>query len=233
MVQEWLIPGDGHCGVTGDSLAKPPCVSLVDIAPREMVLGLGQLLGVDEVLEDPSCLGLHHGEDVLVGVDGERRVGMTQALGDHLHRNPGLDQQGAVSVADVVESHPGDVGSGDDPIERLRERMGVYRLTFVVGEHPACRSDSGDGLFGLLPIPPGGENLQRCWGEVDAPPCHDRLASCLMESVSHRHEATVYREGSGAEVDVIPLQAEEFAAAQPGVGHQPQGREQAMRRRFS
>ena len=95
------------------------------------------------------------------------------------HGHTGFDQQGPVGVADVVESHSGHVGLGDDPVEGLRERMGAYRLTFFVGEHPACRFDSGVGLFGLPPIPPGGENPQRWWGEVDAPPCDDRLASCL------------------------------------------------------
>jgi len=36
----------------------------------------------DEFLEDAGGLGLHAGQDMLVGVDGERRVGVAEAFGD-------------------------------------------------------------------------------------------------------------------------------------------------------
>ena len=62
---------------------------------------------------------MHAGEDVLVGVDGERRVAVPEPLGHDLDGNPGFDEKGAVGVTDVVEADLGDAGSGDDPFEGL------------------------------------------------------------------------------------------------------------------
>ena len=53
-------------------------------------------------MEGAGGVGLHAGQDVLVGVDGERWVGVTESLGHDLHRYTGGDEQGAVGVADVV-----------------------------------------------------------------------------------------------------------------------------------
>jgi hypothetical protein len=44
---------------------------------------------------------------------------MTKPFRHHRHGVAGFDEQGAVGMADVVESYPGDIGSGDDPVERL------------------------------------------------------------------------------------------------------------------
>lgn len=59
-----------------------------------------------------GSVGLHAGEDMLVGVDGERRVPVTEPLQRDLDGYLGFDEQGGVGVSDVVESDPGDSSSG-------------------------------------------------------------------------------------------------------------------------
>jgi len=55
----------------------------------------------------------HTGEDVLAGGHGEAGVGVAEALGDDLDGDAGGDEQGGVSVAQVVEPDRGHGESGD------------------------------------------------------------------------------------------------------------------------
>ena len=58
----------------------------------------------DESSEDRGGVGLHAGQDVLVGGDRERRGGMAEPFTDHFEWNTGFEEQGGVGVAEVVES---------------------------------------------------------------------------------------------------------------------------------
>jgi hypothetical protein len=60
----------------------------------------------DESLEGAGGFCLHPGELVLVGVDGERRVPMSEPLRHDLDGYSGFDEQRPVSVPDVVETRP-------------------------------------------------------------------------------------------------------------------------------
>ena len=53
----------------------------------------------EQALEHPCRFSLHSGEDVLVGVDGECRVPMSEPFRNDLDWYPGLDEQGAVGVS--------------------------------------------------------------------------------------------------------------------------------------
>jgi len=78
---------------------------------------------------------LHAGVDMLVGVDGECRVPVTEPLRHDLDGYLGFDEQGAVGVSDVVEWDPGDASSGGDPLEGLR--WVTRGLTFLGADRPA------------------------------------------------------------------------------------------------
>ena len=64
------------------------------------------------------------------------------------------DEQGAVGVAEVVQSDHGDAGAAGDPFEGLREGVRVDRSAFGVGEHPAGIVDADRVVFGSLEGPP-------------------------------------------------------------------------------
>ena len=49
-----------------------------------------------------------------------------------------------------------------------------------------------------------------------------------MEFVGDGDDAAVHRHRAGDEVEVVPLQAEELAASDAGVGREPEGSEQPM-----
>jgi hypothetical protein len=59
---------------------------------------------------------------MLVGLDGECRVPVSQPLGYHLDGDAGFDEQGAVGVADVMEPNLG-AGKG----ERFGQRLSAKR----------------------------------------------------------------------------------------------------------
>lgn len=74
-----------------------------------MLFGAGRCLpggGGDEPGEAGGGVGAHARQQVLVGVDGEGRVGVAEAFGDDLDRRAGGDEQRGVGVAEVVEPDP-------------------------------------------------------------------------------------------------------------------------------
>jgi hypothetical protein len=78
--------------------------------------------------EGTGGVGLHAGQDVLVGVDGERGHGVTESFADHLDRHASLDEQRAVGVAVAILR----AEAGRDPYDR--------RLSDLIGEL-STRSD--------------------------------------------------------------------------------------------
>lgn len=95
---------------------------------------------------------------MLVGVDGEDGGGVPEALADHLHGHAGGDEQGAVSVAHVVQPDHGYGRAPSDPLEGLGDGVGMDGLAPAIGEHPAGGVDGGGALLGPLPFPPGREH---------------------------------------------------------------------------
>ena len=114
----------------------------------------GGTLGATSASKAWAASRLHAGEDVLVGLDGEGDVGVTEPFADHLHRDEVLDEQGAVGVAEVVQSDHGDAGAADDPLEGLGEGVGVDLSAVGVGEHPSGIIDADGVVFGGLEGPP-------------------------------------------------------------------------------
>jgi hypothetical protein len=109
---------------------------------------------LDELFEGTCGFRLHAGEHVLVGIDGERGVSVTEPLGHHLDGHSGFDQQCAVGVPDVVETDARHAGSVGDPFEGLGDRMRMNGFAVGIGEYPTFRFD-GDGLlFCFLPLAP-------------------------------------------------------------------------------
>src|SRR5881227_2654084 len=73
----------------------------------------------DEVFEELGGVGLHAGEDVLVGLDGEGRAGVAESFAYDLDGDAGGDEQAGVGMANVVQADDPDPGPAGDPLEGL------------------------------------------------------------------------------------------------------------------
>jgi hypothetical protein len=73
----------------------------------------------DELLEHFGGVGLHAGEHVLVGVDGECGGGVAEAFADDLDGDACPDEQCAVGVSEVVQSDDWHASSAGDAFEGL------------------------------------------------------------------------------------------------------------------
>lgn len=136
-----------------------------------------------------------------------------------------------MGVAHVMESHLGQVGSGHYPVERLGERVGVYRPTLVVSEHPTLRLDASHHLLVSCQSRQA-EKTRRVAGARST----RRRELLVLHRVSWSlcptaNQTTVDRYGGNIEVDVMPFESEEFAAPESCVGDQLHGREQPMSHR--
>ena len=60
----------------------------------------------EELFEDAGGFGLHAGKDMLVGVNGERRVPVTEPLRYDLDRHSGLDEQSARRAPRIYRGKP-------------------------------------------------------------------------------------------------------------------------------
>ena len=76
------------------------------------------------------------GQDVLVGLDGERRGGVTEPFADDFDGDAGVDEQRGVGVSEVVKPDDRNVGAADESVEGLGELVGVDGPAVAVGEHP-------------------------------------------------------------------------------------------------
>jgi DNA-binding transcriptional ArsR family regulator len=94
----------------------------------------------EEAVEDPGGFGLPAGRDVLGHVEGEAGAGVAEALAD-LHGDVGLEQQGGVGVAQVVEADAGEAVLGDEAVDGPGDLLGVDRLAIGPGEHEALRAE--------------------------------------------------------------------------------------------
>jgi len=108
----------------------------------------------------------------------------------------------------------------------------VHGLAVTDCEHVVC-GFAGDGLFQAGPLSPRLEDIDGCLSEVDTAPAVRCLAARFVEVVANSDEASVDRHRVLVEVDVAPFEAEEFAATHPGVGREPERREQATPDRSS
>jgi hypothetical protein len=59
----------------------------------------------------------------LIGVDGERRVLVPEALAHHLDGYAGFDEKSSVGVADIVKANLG-TPAGDDPLDACEREWG-------------------------------------------------------------------------------------------------------------
>jgi hypothetical protein len=119
-----------------------------------------------------GCAGLHAGQDVLVGVDGEHRCRVAEAFAHNLDGDAGSDQQRAVRVAQVVQADYADAGSAGDALEALRDRMGWMSSPCAsVNTHPAA---AWVVLGGAEP----GWFAAGAWGEGAPRWCGRRRARC-------------------------------------------------------
>ena len=88
----------------------------------------GSCRQVSRSLVDASGVGLHAGQDVLVGRDRERDVRVAEPLAHDLDRHSRLDEQRAVRMAELVQADGGDPGVAGDPLERRGDRVWVDGL---------------------------------------------------------------------------------------------------------
>jgi hypothetical protein len=72
------------------------------VPPAFHRLGWCRWNGCGEPLVGAGGVGLHAGQDVLVGLDGEGDVGVAESLTDDLDGDAFLDEQAPVGVAQVV-----------------------------------------------------------------------------------------------------------------------------------
>jgi hypothetical protein len=88
--------------------------------------------GDDERCELVRRRCAHAWQEVLVGVHGERRVGVTEPFGYNLDRHTVGDEKPGVGVAKVMKTDPGELGSPDDAVEKLANRLGVEKHAVVL-----------------------------------------------------------------------------------------------------
>lgn len=106
--------------------------------------------GVAEKLREGECgFVLHAGDDVLVGGHRESGGGVPEAFGDDLDRHAGLEEQGGVGVAEVVEPERWQTGVGDELLERVRQQLGMGRCTVGPAERLLGSSGSNSGSSSL------------------------------------------------------------------------------------
>jgi hypothetical protein len=103
--------------------------------------------GVVEELGEGECgLVLHAGDDVLVGGHRESWGGVAEPFGDDFDGDACFEEQGGVGVAEVVEPDSGWPGSGDELLERVREK--VWGVGVPSGRLNTCPSGSSGSNSG-------------------------------------------------------------------------------------
>jgi hypothetical protein len=82
---------------------------------------------------------------------------VAEPLADDLDRDPVLDEQAAVGVAEIVEADRRHCGVVDDAAERFVDRAGMDGFAVSVDEHPGLIVDDADcsELGGLVGTPAG------------------------------------------------------------------------------
>ena len=80
-------------------------------------------------------VGLHAGEDVLVGDHGEGGAWVPEPFGDDFHRDAGGDEQRRVRVAKIMQADPGNRDGRRETVEGLGQRVRVQASAASAGEH--------------------------------------------------------------------------------------------------
>ena len=122
---------------------------------------------LDECCDGAGGVGLHAGEHVLVGLDGEHGAGVSEPFGHDLGGDSGGDEQGAVGVAEVVEADDRQAGATGDAFERLADGMGMDWPSGGGREHPSGVLDADGGELGGLQGTPAVEDSKGRAVEVD------------------------------------------------------------------
>ena len=74
------------------------------LAPKASALTFyGRLIVGQQLVHDQGCLTVHPGQDVAVGVEGDRHGGMSQHLGDLLGVDVPPEEEGGSRVTKIVE----------------------------------------------------------------------------------------------------------------------------------
>lgn len=108
---------------------------------------------------------------MLVGLHGVGDIRVAEPLAHDLDRDAFLEEQAAVSMAQVMKSKRLDPGVGHDAPERLVDGVGVYRVAVSIGEDPLVTGVDPDRCeLGGLVGPPGFEHGEGRGVEVDAAP---------------------------------------------------------------
>ena len=95
----------------------------------------------------------------------------------------------------------------------------VRDVAVAVGEHPLlCVVDPDCGELGLLKGLPAGEHGHGGGVESDVATGGLGLAAGLVDFVADGDESAAERESLSGEVDVGPLETDEFVASHAGVG---------------
>ena len=172
---------------------------------------------VDHRRDLGGSLGLHAGDHVGVLFERERQRLVAEALCDDLDRDPGLQGEGGMRVAQVVEADRPQRGLGDQPLEGLAEGVRVDRLAVLFGDHEVLVSVVGAPLGPLLvlALPALAELGDGLGVEID----HPRAVALwrrVDDLVADGDQRLADRQALAVQVDGAPAQAEDLAAAHPG-----------------
>jgi hypothetical protein len=115
----------------------PEIRGLLSFRGRVKRLSNGRGRTIDHRGDLGGNFGLHPGDDVGVLLERECRRFVAEPLGDHLDRDPRLEGQRRVGVAEVVEPDPADLVFVEQPFEGLAERVGVDRPAVLLGNDGA------------------------------------------------------------------------------------------------
>jgi len=96
----------------------------------------------------------------------------------------------------------------------------------VRGGEDVVGSEEHAAGFALTPLSPLLQDGKRARVEINAATARSGLAGCVVERIADRDERSV--DGQATAVEVFPAQPEELAAAETGVGSEPERREEPL-----
>ena len=102
----WSLQAQCRPAARHEPVAPPAFLqgSAGTLAPKASALTFyGRLIVGQQLVHDQGCLTVHPGQDVAVGVEGDRHGGMSQHLGDLLGVDVPPEEEGGSRVTKIVE----------------------------------------------------------------------------------------------------------------------------------
>ena len=147
--------------------------------------------GRDEAGEDVGSVTLHAWQHVLVDGHRERRCRVAEAFADDLQRDPVLQHQRRVRVTQVVQPDRRHTSGPLQPVDGLRQGVGMYRPPVGAGEHGRVGRDGSE--LDELVLSPLAQHVHGSLVEVDRSSRGAGLGGCGVDLVAGAADRPVTR----------------------------------------